>query len=101
MKSFVAVLSFAGLVVLLISIAADGGRPAHAAEFTVNSTADAVDASLGDGTCDDGSGNCTLRAAIQEANALSGPDTIDLPAGTYTLTIPGTGEDAAATGDLD
>ncbi|HXE97663.1 MAG TPA: choice-of-anchor D domain-containing protein, partial [Dongiaceae bacterium] len=28
-------------------------------------------------------------------------DTIVLPAGTYTLTIAGTGEDAAATGDLD
>ena len=37
----------------------------------------------------------------RDANALPGPDVINLPAGTYTLTIGGTGEDAAATGDLD
>jgi hypothetical protein len=42
-----------------------------------------------------------LRAAIQETNRLAGADTIILPAGTYILTIPGTGEDRAATGDLD
>jgi len=42
-----------------------------------------------------------LRAAIQEANALAGADTITVPTGTYTLTITGTGEDDAATGDLD
>ena len=44
--------------------------------FTVNSTGDGADASPGDGSCDDGSGNCTLRAAIQEANAASGSDLI-------------------------
>ena len=58
-----------------------------AATFAVNSTADAVDATPGDGFCDDGTGNCTLRAAIMEANALAGDDTINLPAGTYTLTV--------------
>ena len=62
---------------------------AVAATFTVNSTADAVDVSPGDGVCETGTGNgvCTLRAAIQEANALSGADTIILPAGTYTYSI--------------
>jgi len=69
--------------------------------FTVDSTADAVDASPGDGVCATAGGVCTLRAAIQEANALLGADTINLPAGTYTLAIPGVYEDAAATGDLD
>ncbi len=44
---------------------------------------------------------CTLRAAIQEANATPGADIINVPAGTYTLTIPGVAENAAATGDLD
>jgi uncharacterized repeat protein (TIGR01451 family)/CSLREA domain-containing protein len=74
---------------------------AHAATFTVTSTADAVDASPGDGLCDTGLGLCTLRAAIQEANAFSGADTIFVPAGTYTLTIAGQFEEFAATGDLD
>src|SRR6185369_11267116 len=44
---------------------------------------------------------CTLRAAIQASNANSGADTIVIPAGTFTLTIAGRGEDVAATGDLD
>src|SRR5207244_12921532 len=38
---------------------------------------------------------------IQEANALPGPDTIMVPAGTYLLTIEGRDEDAAVMGDLD
>ena len=43
----------------------------------------------------------TLRAAIMEANALPGENTIRIPPGTYTLSIAGQNEDAAATGDLD
>jgi CSLREA domain-containing protein len=74
---------------------------AHAASFTVNTTADSVDASPGNGICGDSLGRCSLRAAIMEANALPGADTIALPAGTYTLAIPGAGEDAGATGDLN
>ncbi len=46
-------------------------------------------------------GDCSLREAIITANSLAGPDTVALAAGTYTLSIPGTGEDAAADGDLD
>lgn len=74
---------------------------AHAASITVDSTADAVDAAPGNGVCATAGGDCTLRAAIQEANALAGDDTITLPAGTYTLTIAGAHEYNAATGDLD
>jgi CSLREA domain-containing protein len=77
------------------------GPPANAAKFLVNSTKDAVDIVPGDGVCATDTGECTLRAAIQEANALPGADIIQLPAGTYTLSIPGANEDAAATGDLD
>lgn len=71
--------------------------------FTVNSTADATDANPGDSKCETviGNGVCTLRAAIQEANALPGENTINLPTGTYVLTIPGRQEDGALTGDLD
>src|SRR5262249_45681602 len=53
------------------------------ATFTVDSTADAVDANPGDGTALTASGQITLRSAIQEANALAGSDTIVLPVGTY------------------
>lgn len=56
--------------------------------FTVNSTLDAVDAAPGNGVCATAGGACTLRAAIQEANAFGGNDVITLPVGIYALTIP-------------
>lgn len=75
--------------------------PAHAASFTVNTTSDAGDNNPGDGLCRSTLGNrCTLRAAIQEANALSGLDTINVPAGTFVLTRSGF-DDTAVNGDLD
>ncbi|KAA3639763.1 MAG: T9SS C-terminal target domain-containing protein [Bacteroidetes bacterium] len=40
--------------------------------FTVNTRNDAPDLAIGDGICSDLNGNCTLRAAIQEANANIG-----------------------------
>lgn len=72
-----------------------------AATFTVNSTTDSVDILPGDGLCADASGNCTLRAAVQETNALPSADSIILGSGTYLLTIPDNSEQNAATGDLD
>lgn len=74
---------------------------AWAEEFTVNHLADAVDTVPGDRQCRTAAEQCTLRAAIQEANALVGTDTITLPAGTYTLSLSGPAENKAATGDLD
>ena len=63
-----------------------GARPARAVGFfNVNSTLDERDASPGNGTCSSTpSSKCTLRAAIQEANATPGTDTIN-------FAIPGTG----------
>ena len=71
------------------------------AAFVVDSTLDTVDVNPGDGIAADAAGLVTLRAAIQESNALPGADTITLPAGTYTLLLVGPGEDLAASGDLD
>jgi CSLREA domain-containing protein len=62
---------------------------AHAATFTVNDTGDAGDNNPGDGTCATAGGVCTLRAAIEEANALAGDDTINF-AVTGTITLGGT-----------
>lgn len=53
----------------------------EAATFTVTKTADTAD-----GVCD---ADCSLREAIVAANALTGADTIAVPAGVYTLTIAG------------
>ncbi|MDT8386327.1 MAG: hypothetical protein RQ736_02350 [Thiogranum sp.] len=74
---------------------------ASAVYFFVDSTEDSTDANPGDGICADTSANCTLRAAVMEANAFAGADTIYLGQGTYRLAIPGNAEHAAATGDLD
>ena len=75
-------------------------RSVSAASFTVNSVADAQDATAGDGICATAGGVCTLRAAIQETNALAGADSINLPAGAYPITLPN-GDDKAERGDFD
>ncbi|MBK9053063.1 MAG: hypothetical protein IPL78_19775 [Chloroflexi bacterium] len=75
--------------------------PANAASFAISSAADAADVNPGDGVCITSGGACTLRAALQEANATAGSDTIQLGAGVYTMTIPpGSGDDILS-GDLD
>lgn len=73
---------------------------APSAVFVVNTTADTQDAVIGDGICADSGGNCSLRAAISEANSTVAADTITLPAGTYITTLAGV-DDTNAGGDYD
>ncbi len=75
-------LVLAGGLLLLPGVArADGGT------FTVDAPGDGSDASPGDCVCDAGCGLCTLRAAIEEANACPGAQVIRFQnAGTYTIT---------------
>ena len=54
--------------------------PLAAADFAVDDVADLIDLVPGDGNCWTTAGTCTLRAAIQEANANANADTITLPA---------------------
>jgi hypothetical protein len=58
--------------------------------LTVNNASDAADTHPGDGVCDIGNGTCTLRAAVQEADAhpTTGVNTITL-AVNPTLTLSG------------
>ena len=85
---------------LLLGLVGSQSTALAGTTVTVNTTADELNID----------GDCSLREAIQAANtdtivdactAGSGADTVTLPAGTYTLSIPGTDEDANATGDLD
>ncbi|MDW3179674.1 MAG: right-handed parallel beta-helix repeat-containing protein [Acidimicrobiia bacterium] len=90
--------AFVGAVgdIITITVTEDlgGGNYGSTSEFSsaasvtapavvVNSTGDAADQTPGDGSCDTGGVNsqlateCTLRAAIEEANALAGGDTIE------------------------
>src|ERR671916_1848883 len=79
---------FVALAAILTVTLPEG--PAQAATLTVNTTSDAVDANLGNGLCATAAGTCTLRAAVQEANATAEVnDVIEVPAGIYTLTIAG------------
>ncbi|HXY72043.1 MAG TPA: hypothetical protein VEM41_05835, partial [Actinomycetota bacterium] len=81
------------LVLGFLSVAAVAvvARPALAVTlFTVNSTGDGGDSNLLDNVCNDGTGNCTLRAAIQQANSSKGAQTIDfsIPVLPPPFTVP-------------
>ncbi|CCK25678.1 polymorphic outer membrane protein [Streptomyces davaonensis JCM 4913] len=70
-----------------VHLAPASASAAEPAEFTVDTTADAVDADPSDGRCLTASGACSLRAAVMAANSRPG-STITLPPGHYRLTIP-------------
>lgn len=83
----------------------------HNADFLVDSYREGGDAAPGDGACAAPDGTCTLRAAVQEANALPGKQSIALSRAVYMLNVydpdePAPAvepapEDGSATGDLD
>ena len=78
-------------------------RAVSSADFVVNTTVDAVDAAPGDGICATAEAACSLRAAVQETNALPYAQSVEVPAGTYTLTLTDGGDgggDLDITGDL-
>ena len=92
MKALAAGLLVAGMMATSLLVS----QPAHAATtFTVNDTRDSPDASTASSTCDIDvftvGDQCTLRAAIQQANAIPGADTIN-------FNIPGTGVKTIAVG---
>jgi CSLREA domain-containing protein len=66
-------LTYALIVATLLSFDA---RSVAAATFTVNSAADTHDANPGDGICGDSAAGCSFRAAVEEASALPGSDTV-------------------------
>src|SRR3954463_8996453 len=83
------------LAVALVATALSVGptlivRAVYTATFTVNTIADGSDAALNDGLCQTASeGQCTLRAAIEEANAETpaGPHSINFSIGSGAQTI--------------
>jgi CSLREA domain-containing protein len=87
---------------VLLALALVPARAAAGPTFTVNTLADAPDANPGDGACATAQSECSLRAAIMEANHQTDA-TVLVPGGaTYTLTIaPGCANDAEECGDLN
>jgi hypothetical protein len=78
------VVIFAALVMCALALSTS---PAGAATFVVDSEADLADGNTGDGVCATATDPpvCTLRAGVEQANALAGDDAINLPSGKYTL----------------
>ena len=66
------------VLTLTVLLSLSLSNSSYGQNFEITTTYDAVDANLGNGVCDDGTGNCTLRAAIQESNAIGGDHTITL-----------------------
>ena len=93
------VAGFALAAVVLLS-ACD--PPPPVLELQVVTTADGRDADPGDGVCEMtvGAGDCSLRAAVDEANASTSEVQVRVAAGDYELTLPGDDDDNAG-GDLD
>ena len=75
------------LALSLVGLNAASASPVTGDVITVDSVNDAYDVAPGDGACASSNGSCTLRAAVDEANALPGHQTVNVPAGTYTLTL--------------
>jgi len=77
---FFIVVALCGLAAGLV-VSTPFAPTAQAASFVVNNLGDAADANVGDGICATASSVCTLRAAIEEANANGATaDTITLTA---------------------
>lgn len=73
------------LLVALVWLGAPGAG--HAATFVVTTTGDTGDTNTADNACVASGGGCTLRAAIQQANATAGSDVINFGIGTGPQTI--------------
>jgi CSLREA domain-containing protein len=96
-----------GVVAVIVLGTLGTAGAARAADFVVDSTADAPDVKPGDHVCRSAAATCTLRAAVEETDATAGEDAVLVPAGRYRLTSvpsPEAGmpnEDDAGNGDLD
>lgn len=89
-KFFRAALTLAILVYLggpMSAVLAQEESPDAPTAFSVNSNLDLSDANSGNGVCAASNGQCTLRAAVEEANALAGANEINIPAMTIVLTM--------------
>src|SRR6185503_15927327 len=86
---------------LLLLVTVAGVPTSRAASFTVDDTGEASDADTLDPACATATVTCTLRAAIEQANALGGAaHVITLPAGTYvqSATLPSIAQDVTIAG---
>lgn len=94
MKSYLKPALILSAACLLMILSSCDPVPNCVDPYTVTKTDD-----TDDGVCS--AGDCSLREAVLNANACTGTQVINLPAGGYVLTIDGDDEDLGETGDLD
>src|SRR4029079_4600573 len=84
------------------ALAAADDPPPPPLLFHVDVSTDGADVHPGDGICQDASGHCTLRAAIEESNryVTTATNSIYLDR-SVTLSIPPVGKNDNSSGDLD
>ena len=88
------------VVAICVLGAALAAAPAGAATYRVDSKGGAHDSNIGNGTCRTAGGDCTIRAAVDEANATADTDRIRIGPGRFELS--GTpDENDNAGGDYD
>ena len=86
MKKWLWLLALPAALACLLSLAqVQALQSAPAATFTVNTTLDLTDDNTGDNLCHTSSNQCSLRAAVQQANSTNGV-LIVVPPGVYMLT---------------
>jgi len=90
-------------VSLVLGLAGGIPTPVKAASLVVDDSADDANAHdwlPGNGVCSDALGRCTLRAAVEETNALAGADTITFANSMYILLDTTEGQLPAITDQL-
>jgi hypothetical protein len=90
------------LIVSVFVFNPDGIIPSQASDitFVVDTLIDSND--LEYQVCSDSPGDCSLRGAISKANAdFTNRYNINLPSGTYNVSLPGASEDDNSGGDID
>ena len=99
--------ALAATALALVVVGGSGARTSMTKTIVVDTFVDIADGKPADGVCiaklkSKTGHRCTLRAAIQTADyGPRGSYVIQLPAGTFHLSVPGGHEEKAAKGDLD
>ena len=65
-----------------------GSRPRSVLRVVVTTTADTTDVHPGTGRCADASGRCSLRAALEIADARQAPVDVTVPIGSFVVSSP-------------
>jgi CSLREA domain-containing protein len=81
--------TFAALALALAALLCLAAGAQAATTYTVNTTNDTHDANPADAICADAANQCSLRAAIEQANADGSDSVVSVPPGVYSICTNG------------